>query len=400
MRPRLFTLRNALLLFLAAGVFGGLSYWIRGGMPLPWAGVPSTAGKIAFVSDRNGQPDIWMMDGKDGANAAALTSDAAEDRHPVFSPNGAEVAFASANRSGVSPQIFLMDAAPGRRPIRLTNSSSAKSSPYYAPEGHLVYLDAGKVIEQDVTAQDTHAVFPEPDQKNLLSTFVSAGGIEQAVSLDGEDEQFALVMNVEGGQMLLYWRHDDTRPELLRLLIVGRAYRIHVAPLTDGGCIAAFQDGGPLPEPIPVLTPEIAQVMAQGQENPLLQVAPEVKPIKGMNVLAQLNAEGVPQSGVPIPIAIDAVTAAPDGSGAVLTVEGDTKNAGVYYLRPAEQKISRLFDQPAREPALSPDGKAVAFVSGKDIYRASLEGEPDVKNLTGGKGANSAPNWSPAKPKS
>jgi hypothetical protein len=110
MRPR-FTLRKMLLLALACAIFGGLAYWLSQGAPIRGfaEGVPSTAGKIAFVSDRNGSPDLWMMDGKDGAGAVALTSGPGEDTAPAWSRNGGQIAFISDRREG-APQVFLMSA--------------------------------------------------------------------------------------------------------------------------------------------------------------------------------------------------------------------------------------------------------------------------------------------------
>jgi len=48
--------------------------------------------KIAFHSNRNGDFDIWIMN-PDGTSAQALTRDARSDGYPVWSPNGARIAF-------------------------------------------------------------------------------------------------------------------------------------------------------------------------------------------------------------------------------------------------------------------------------------------------------------------
>ena len=72
MRPKLLTPRNAILFLLAFTILVGLVRWVQNGMRLPGQGVPSTAGKLVFVSTRNGHPDLWMMD-RDGGNAVALS---------------------------------------------------------------------------------------------------------------------------------------------------------------------------------------------------------------------------------------------------------------------------------------------------------------------------------------
>ena len=57
-------------------------------------------GKIAFRSDRDGNDEIYVMDA-DGTRQTRLTSNAASDSVPVFSPDGSRIAFSS-NRDGDS----------------------------------------------------------------------------------------------------------------------------------------------------------------------------------------------------------------------------------------------------------------------------------------------------------
>jgi Tol biopolymer transport system component len=53
---------------------------------------------IAYVSDESGQPDLWVIDAR-GGNALRLTDDAAADRNPAWMPDGSAVIFES-ERSG------------------------------------------------------------------------------------------------------------------------------------------------------------------------------------------------------------------------------------------------------------------------------------------------------------
>lgn len=64
---------------------------------------------IAFISDRNGDGDVFTMDPK-GNNQRLLTFDDgnAEDRHPVFTPDKRYVAFIS-NRQNDTFQVYLVN---------------------------------------------------------------------------------------------------------------------------------------------------------------------------------------------------------------------------------------------------------------------------------------------------
>jgi TolB protein len=77
--------------------------------------------KIAFSSNRSGNSEIWTMNAN-GTGARMLTSSAASDTAPCWSPTGQELAFTS-SRGGGMPQIWLMD-ADGLNVRRLTSIGS------------------------------------------------------------------------------------------------------------------------------------------------------------------------------------------------------------------------------------------------------------------------------------
>ena len=86
----------------------------------------NVSGQIVFVSDRDGDKEIYLMDA-DGENLLQLTNnDASGDISPVWSPDGELIAFDS-ERDG-DREIFVMDAEGGNQ-RNLTNNGTMERSP-------------------------------------------------------------------------------------------------------------------------------------------------------------------------------------------------------------------------------------------------------------------------------
>src|SRR6266851_5751424 len=73
-------------------------------------------GKIAFMSDRDGSEQIYVMNA-DGSNPTRLTNSPATDDQPAWSPDGTKIAFTS-DRDG-NTDIYVMN-VDGSSPTRLT----------------------------------------------------------------------------------------------------------------------------------------------------------------------------------------------------------------------------------------------------------------------------------------
>src|SRR5688572_2362099 len=88
-------------------------------------------GKIAFVSDRDGNAEIYSMD-TDGGAQLRLTEDAGEDHTPAWSPDGQRLAFVS-TRDG-NAEIYVMN-ADGSGQTRLTNNTAGDLAPAWSLDG-------------------------------------------------------------------------------------------------------------------------------------------------------------------------------------------------------------------------------------------------------------------------
>ncbi len=90
--------------------------------------------KLAFVSERDGNSEIYVMNA-DGSAQENLTEQPASDSHPSWSPNGRKLAFVS-RRDGNS-EIYVMN-ADGSGLRNLTRTPSADRDPAWSPDGRAI----------------------------------------------------------------------------------------------------------------------------------------------------------------------------------------------------------------------------------------------------------------------
>jgi Tol biopolymer transport system component len=116
---------------------------------LPTAASAATPGKIAFVSNRVGQPDdeIWVMNG-DGSNEVQLTNNTFDDRDPSWSPDGKQIAFFSDRDGGADNDLWVMN-ADGSNPRQLTNGFNAGSVDW-APDGRTLVFSRFEMTFDDL----------------------------------------------------------------------------------------------------------------------------------------------------------------------------------------------------------------------------------------------------------
>jgi TolB protein len=106
-------------------------------------GQVSPRGKIAFVSFRDGNQEIYVMNA-DGSDERNLTNHPADDFDPDWSPDGTRLVFVS-KRTG-QPHVYLMD-ADGSDVRRLTGHRSGGLSPRWSRGGQqIVFSRAGSLV--------------------------------------------------------------------------------------------------------------------------------------------------------------------------------------------------------------------------------------------------------------
>lgn len=104
------------------------------------ASEPGLTGRIAFVSDRDGSPEIYVMNA-DGSGVTRLTSDAV-NVSPAWSPDGSRIVFMS-NRDGGNEEIYVVN-ADGTNVTRLTNEGSLDEQPAWSPDGKRIAFQSNR----------------------------------------------------------------------------------------------------------------------------------------------------------------------------------------------------------------------------------------------------------------
>ena len=169
-------------------------------------GYASRRTKIAFTSSRDGNAEIYVMDG-DGGNQRRVTVNPALDRDPAWSPDGKKIAFVS-NRNNVNKdhkQIWVID-ADGKNLIRLTDGL-VDAFPDWSPDGTKIVYDAYLVPEDHHLAPGGITVMDaDGNNKRLVK---NARGLHPSWSPDGKriafiagknpgDDAQIYVMDVDG----------------------------------------------------------------------------------------------------------------------------------------------------------------------------------------------------------
>ena len=100
--------------------------------------------KIVYVSDESGSRDLWAMD-LDGSNKQQLTSSAADECMPAWSPIGG-IVYAKRSGGGDDYDLWAMN-TDGTGKTQLTNNPSDESSPIFSQSPY--QLKVAYALEND-----------------------------------------------------------------------------------------------------------------------------------------------------------------------------------------------------------------------------------------------------------
>jgi len=99
-----------------------------------------TTGQIAFGTNRDGNDEIYVMNG-DGTGLINLTNNPASDNAPVWSPDGTQLVFES-NRDG-NLELYVMNAN-GSGQTNLTNNPTEDLQPAWSHDGKQIAFSSDR----------------------------------------------------------------------------------------------------------------------------------------------------------------------------------------------------------------------------------------------------------------
>jgi len=169
-------------------------------------------GKIVFISDRDGNNEVYIMN-TDGSEQKRLTNTQAEEEWPSFSPDGSKIAFMS-NRDG-NFEIYIMN-ADGSEQINLTNNPKDDSVPSFSPDGSKIVFEStrdgnGEIYIMNIDGSEQ--INLTNTQEYELGPYISPDGTKIAYRSDhgasggnykfnpGEDVNWEIyIMNTDGSE--------------------------------------------------------------------------------------------------------------------------------------------------------------------------------------------------------
>jgi Tol biopolymer transport system component len=323
-------------------------------LPLLYRPSPPARGQIVFVSNRDGNDEVYRINA-DGTGLQNLTRNPADDSSPAWSPDGAQIAFVP-YRDG-NQEIYRMQ-ADGSSQANLTCQPGDDKNPAWSPDGRKIAFLSNRdgnwevyVMNTDGSGQTnlSHSLGDErglawsPDGQRIV--FADGLGL-RIVSLDGTED----VSLVNGEGHFWYWS-PAWSPDGSRIAFVTRFITMHAYAFLD----VIGVDG-----------------------------------LQGRSLLSSwMTLEGLTWS--PDGSQIACVASVPAQQIVLVATDGST------WTDLTQDAAFHIYEQ----PVWSPDGRMLAFSSDRDanqeIYVISAEGT-DLARLTDSPAVDRQPAWRPLLP--
>ena len=156
---------------------------------------PVFATKIAFVSDRDGNSEIYLMD-YDGAGQTRLTFNAVADISPVWSPDQKRIAYTS--YQGLVAGLYVLDVYENRRTA--VSRVGGNFSPAWAPDGKTLAFASSMDGNSEIYVAEVEA---NPTRVGRIKRLTFNQAIDTAPTWSPTGRQIAFVSD-RGGTPQIY----------------------------------------------------------------------------------------------------------------------------------------------------------------------------------------------------
>jgi alpha-tubulin suppressor-like RCC1 family protein/dipeptidyl aminopeptidase/acylaminoacyl peptidase len=160
----------------------------------------ASAPRIAFVSSRDGNEEIYVMNA-DGSAPTRLTNDPASDAQPSWSPDGQRIVFSS-TRDG-NRAIYVM-AADGSGVTRLTTASADDYYPTWSPDGQQIAFTSTRDSNQEI-----YVMAADGSGQTRLTNVL---GVDQGPSWSPDGRQIAFQSTRAGNSAIFVMGADGSAP--------------------------------------------------------------------------------------------------------------------------------------------------------------------------------------------
>ena len=320
------------LLLLALAACERASAEPGGAGTLPRGELRGLAGRIVFVSERDGQAEVYAVR-PDGRGLRRLTSRPTQDYPAAPAPDGRTLLAISVTGDGQQQSERMALLPLDRGEMRGIGPVSARvRSPSWSPDGTWMAFESDTASFRDIYRMDANG----GGLRRLTSN--PEGNFEPAISPDGR--WIAFVSSRDGDSEVYVMRADGGEPRRLTAF-----YRDDWAPrwAPDGRTLAFLSN-------------------REGRDRVYL-VAPDGTSLRP---LGAAGADTAVAEGEP--------AWSPDGARIAVTLHTRGKGSRLAVVDPATGRSTVLSaaDEVASMPAWSPDGRHLAYVSER-------EGEADIR---------------------
>ena len=380
---------------------------------LPVANAQTEAtGRIAFVSYRDGNSEIYVMNA-DGSDVTRLTHNSETDIEPAWSPDGQQIAFTS-GRDG-NWGIYVMN-ADGSMPTRLIDEAEIHRSPSWSPDGQRIAFTSIGAWYSDILVMnadgsgvtrltESSAWYENPSWSpdGGLIAFSKAENGNREIHIMNEDGSGVIRLTHNSGfDGYPSWSPDGQR-------IAFESYRgaslgVYVINADGSGVTHLTNDSGH-----PCWSPDgrhIAFVSTRDGDADIYVINANGTGLMGLNSHPGEDVEpdwwqpGFGGGGSQPETDHAAGVSIASPAGRIAFHSDRDGNHEIYVMNADGSNVTRLTNNLAQDwfPRWSPDGRQIAFSSNRDgdheIYVMNEDGS-GMTQLTEDPAMDWLPNWSP-----